>query len=71
MTTFDQARQNENDIADAEISNALDTDMMQVVLDYMVTMGLSAARLREALNDAIVTAACETAAGDAVARTAR
>ena len=45
--------------------------MMQVVLDYMVTIGLSAARLREALNDAIVTAACETAAGDAVARTAR
>ena len=57
----------ENAIADAEISNALDADMATVVLEYMIEFGLTPARLRAALNDAITTAACEAAADEQIA----
>ena len=67
------AQENQAQIArDASAATCWTDDMAELVLEFVTESGLlTAADLRAALNDALATAACETAAGNAVAASTR
>ena len=66
------AQENQAQIARDQALDAVTEEMTELVLEFVTESGLlTAADLRAALNDALVTAACETAAGNAVAASTR
>ena len=66
------AQENQAQIARDQALDLLAEEMTELVLEFVTESGLlTAADLRAALNDALATAACETAAGNAVAASTR
>jgi hypothetical protein len=60
-------QQNQARIARDQAFDAVNEDMTELVLEFVDSGLLTAADLRAALDDALLTVACETAAGEQVA----